>query len=50
MNDAGSITDFIVSMAGIKNEYIIQNYRRDVNKFSDLNSIKQCKLIIEQPI
>ena len=31
-------------------EYIIQKYRRDVNKFSDLNSVKQGKLIIEQPI
>ena len=28
----------------IQVEYIIQNYRRDVNKFSDLNSVKQGKL------
>ena len=34
----------------IQVEYIIQNYRRDVNKFIDLNSVKQGKLIIEQPI
>jgi len=34
----------------IQVEYIIQNYRRDVNKPSDLISVKQGKLIIEQPI
>jgi len=32
----------------IQVEYIIQNYCRDVNKFSDSNSVKQGKLIIEQ--
>jgi len=31
----------------IQVEYVIQNYRRDVNKFSDSNSVKQGKLIIE---
>ena len=34
----------------IQVEYNIQNYRRDVNNFSDLNSVKQGKLVIEQPI
>ena len=34
----------------IQVEYTIQNYRRDVNKFSDLNSVKLGKLIIEHLI
>ena len=54
----GGATIVVVSRLRVKEtiriqiqvEYIIQNYRRDVNKFSDLNLVEQGKLIIEQPI